>query len=413
MSDPVVIVGAGLSGLTAAKILHDRGVEVIVVEASDKVGGRVRTDEIDGFLLDRGFQVLLTAYPEASRLLDYSRLDLQPFEPGALIRTEKGLERLADPWRQPQHLWKTVTSSIGGLMDKLRIGRLRYAAGRGSIDDVFARPDQSTEDELRRLGFSESMINGFLRPFLGGVFLDHELQTSCRMLYFVFRMFSRGDAVLPAAGMGAIASQLANPLPEAAIRLRAPVASIGNGAVELERGGSIPYRQLLIATDEVAAAKLIPELSSSRVPRSVRCVYFAAPEPPVVPPLLVLNGTGRGLVNNLCVPSQIAPSYAPAGRSLISATVLASGVETDSLHQGVREELRAWFGKAVDCWTHLRTDHIPYALPNQTSPAFGPPARPPRLRDQLFVCGDYRVNGSINGAMQSGRQAAEAICAHL
>jgi phytoene dehydrogenase-like protein len=411
MSDPVVIVGAGLSGLTAAKLLSDRGIEVILLDGADQVGGRVRTDEVDGFLLDRGFQVLLTAYPEAQKFLDYRRLDLQRFEPGSLIRTDRGFETLADPWRRPLQTWKTLTASIGGLMDKLRIGRLRHAAGRGTVEEVFRRPDRSTEEELRKLGFSESMIDGFLRPFLGGVFLDHDLQTSCRMLYFVFRMFSQGEVALPAAGMGAIASQLASQLPEASIRLRAPVASVGNGAVQLEKGGAIPYRQVLIATDQVAAARLLPELSCSRVPRSVRCVYFAAPEPPVRQRMLVLNGTGRGLVNNLCVPSQIASSYAPADRSLISATVLKDGAETDSLQHAVRQELREWFGGIVDSWTHLRTYHIPYALPNQATPAFDPPAHSPHLRDRIYVCGDYRVNGSINGAMQSGRLAAEAICA--
>ncbi len=129
--------------------------------------------------------------------------------------------------------------------------------------------------------------------------------------------------------------------------------------------------------------------------------------------MLVLNGTGKGLVNNLCVPSQIASSYAPSGQSLISATVLDSQLDSGSLHHGVRDHLRQWFGKVVESWTHLRTYHIPNALPNQSTPAFNPPVQSPRLRDRLFVCGDYRVNGSINGAMQAGRIAAEEILREL
>ncbi len=157
---------------------------------------------MDGFLLDRGFQVLLTAYPEAMQQLDYDKLNLQRFDPGSLIRTADGFERLSDPWRRPQHALATLFARTGGLMDKFRIARLRRDASRGTLDDVFTKPDRSTEEELRQLGFSESMIEGFLRPFLGGVFLDRELQTSCRMLYFVFRMFSRGDTALPAQWHG-------------------------------------------------------------------------------------------------------------------------------------------------------------------------------------------------------------------
>ncbi len=413
MSDPVVIVGAGLSGLTAAIRLIQQGVEVVVLEASNLVGGRVVTDDVDGFLLDRGFQVLLTAYPEAMQLLNYDQLDLQRFDPGSMIRTADGFECLADPWRRPQAVLKTLLARTGGLGDKLRIARLRRDAAGGTLEEVFSRPDRTTEEELKRLGFSPSMIEGFLRPFLGGVFLDHQLQTSCRMLYFVFRMFSQGDTALPAHGMGAISRQLANRLPADAIRLNSPVVSIDEGRVQTAGGDSIPYRCLLSAVEQSAAAKLLPELTVSRPPRSVRCVYFASEQPPLRERMLVLNGTGKGLVNNLCVPSQVAPGYAPSNRSLISATVLDPRGDSESLHHGVREHLRDWFGKAVDSWTHLRTYRIAEALPNQSTPSFDPPVHSPRLRPQLFVCGDYRVNGSINGAMQSGRVAAEEILKEL
>ena len=413
MSDPVVIVGAGLAGLTAAKRLCEEGVEVLVLEASDLAGGRVVTDAIDGFLLDRGFQVLLTAYPEAMRQLNYKQLDLKRFDPGSLIRTADRFECLADPWRRPQAALKTLLARTGGLRDKLRIARLRHDAARGTLEEVFARPDRTTEEELRQLGFSQSMMEGFLRPFLGGVFLDHQLQTSCRMLYFVFRMFSQGDTALPAQGMGAISGQLASRLPSDAIRVQAPVVSMDGDRVRLAGGDSIPYRCLLLAADQSAAAKLLPELATSRPPRSVSCVYFASEEPPLRERMLVLNGTGKGLVNNLCVPSQVSSSYAPPNRSLISATVLDSQFDSNSLHHGVREHLRDWFGKAVDSWTHLKTYRIPNALPNQATPSFDPPVQSPRLRPRLFLCGDYRVNGSINGAMQSGRIAAEEILKEL
>lgn len=409
MSEPVVIIGGGLAGLTCAKVLHAYGIEFVLLEGSDGVGGRVRTDEVDGFLLDRGFQVLLTAYPETQRQLDYAALDLKPFEPGSIIRMNDRFQRMSDPWRRPQHAIQTATSAVGGLLDKLKVGKLRWSAGRGSIESLFERTDRTTLEELQKLGFSEKIIDHFFRPFLGGVFLDADLETSCRMLYFVFRMFSQGDTSVPAAGMGAISDQLAGCLPGGSVRLNARVAELANDKVVLESGQAIPCSKVVLATEQSAAAKLLPELSAGLPPRSVRCVYFSAAEPPIRDRMLVLNGTKTGVVNNLCVPSQVSPSYAPQGQSLISASVLDDTIDENSLTQAVKSDLRLWFGDVVDSWKHLRTYNIKYALPNQTTPAFNPAIQPSVVRDNLYVCGDYRTNGSINGAMLSGRLAAEKI----
>lgn len=412
MSDPVVVIGGGLAGLTCAKVLHSQGVDFLLLEAADALGGRVRTDEADGFLLDRGFQVLSTAYPEASRQLDFSALNLKAFEPGSLIRSDDGFHQVSDPWRCPQHVLKTAFAPVGTLTDKLRIGRLRFSASRGTVDSIFERPDVTTEHELQRLGFTETMIERFLRPFLGGVFLETDLQTTCRMMYFVFRMFSRGDTVLPEKGMGQIPLQLASHLPENSIRLNSPVAAIESRCVMLQSGESIAFSHVVVAAEQPAASRLIPELSTDRDPRSVRCVYFSAPEPPRKERLLILNGTRRGVVNNICVPSQIAPAYAPRGQSLISATVLNRDHDSTTLHLQVAQQMREWFGDAVDSWTHLRTYDLPCAVPNQASPVAAAPGHM-KLRDRRYVCGDYRVNGSINGAMESGRRAAEELLAEM
>lgn len=410
MSEPIIVIGGGLAGLSCANHLHRAGQDCLVLEASDAVGGRVRTDLVDDFRLDRGFQVLLTAYPEAVRQLDYAALDLCSFRPGALIRTDHRFELLADPWRRPQDAWRTLMAGVGSFGDKLRIASLRWSSGRGQIDALFQRPDRPTSDELQRRGFSAGMIEQFFRPFLGGVFLDPDLETSCRMLYFVFRMFSRGDTALPALGMGAIPQQLASRLPAEVIRLRAAVRAIGDRRVELASGESIGASQIVIAADQPHAGELVPELVPQRAPRSVRCVYFAAPEPPITEPLLVLNGKA-GLVNNLCVPNLVAPAYAPAGQALISATVLRSKLDDEALPSAVQAELRGWFGSGVDHWRHLRTYAIPSALPNQSTPAFNPPQRVGSLRPGVVVCGDHRVNGSIQGALESGRLAAEQVLA--
>lgn len=409
MTNPVVIIGGGLSGLTCAKQLHAAGVEFKLVEASDQVGGRVRTDRVDGFLLDRGFQVLLTAYPEAISQLDYDQLKLQTFEPGALIRSGDKFQRMSDPWRRPQHALQTAFSSVGSFADKLRIGKLRWSAGRGTLDSIFHRPDAATIDELRRLGFTDNLIEKFLRPFLGGVFLDADLQTSCRMLYFVFRMFSQGDTALPAAGMQAIPDQLASSLPQDSVLLNSAVESIDGNTVKLQSGEAIQSLHTVIAVEQTAAGQLLPELAESRPPQTVQCVYFSAPEVPVADRMLILNGAKDGPVNNLCVPSQIASTYSSDGRALVSATVLKPEANAEQQQSDIIQQMRTWFGNCVDEWQHLKTYDIRYALPNQASPAFEPPVHPAKLRDNIFVCGDYRTNGSINGAMQSGRLVAEEI----
>lgn len=411
MTNPVIIVGAGIAGLNCAKTLQDAGVETLVLEASDEVGGRIRTDQLDGFLLDRGFQVLLTSYPELSSI-DTDALDLHAFQPGALIRTKRGMQRLVDPWRKPSAMIATALAAVGSLADKLRIGKLRLDVSRGTSEEIFSRPDQSTVDDLRGRGFSQTMIDRFMKPFLGGIFLDGELETSSRMFHYVFRMFGQGDATLPSNGMQALPEQLKAHLPSQSIRLNTPVATIESDQVITREGEALPFASIVIATEQSSAAKLIPELASDRPPRAVSCSYFSAPSSPLKSPMLALNGTGAGLINNLCVPSDVAPSYAPTGKALVSVTSLAE-ISTDEDRNQLTNELREWFGKQFDDWHHLRTYHIPEALPNQASPYFNPPQQPARLRDNVFVCGDYRENASINGAMSSGRRTGAAIIEHL
>ena len=405
----VLIVGGGLAGLCCARRLCGAGVKCRVLEASDAVGGRARTDRIDGFLLDRGFQVLLTAYPEAQQVLDYGALDLQPFEPGALVRCGGKFQRLVDPWRRPQHLLATAFSSVGTLGDKLRIAGLRRRVGRLSLEELYEQPEQTTAERLRDEGFSTKFIERFFRPFLGGVFLDRDLETSSRLFAFVFRMFASGDAVLPSQGMGAIAQQLAERLPPGTVCTNSAVERLEEHGVRLTDGRQLSGRAIVVATESPTASRLLGELQPPAA-RSVTCLYFAAERPPVDEPILVLNGEGRGLVNNLCVPSQVSPAYAPPGAALISATVLGiPAIDERQLESSVRQQLQEWFGNQVQTWRHLRTYRIPLALPAQSPPALSPVEKSPRKRDGLSVCGDYLDTASIQGAMVSGRRAADDV----
>jgi phytoene dehydrogenase-like protein len=411
-SPDVFIVGAGLAGLCCARELLAKGVSFQILEVSDGIGGRVRTDVLDGFQLDRGFQVLLTAYPEARRYLDYPRLELQAFIPGALSWYAGRLNKLVDPWRTPGG-WKAAwQSEFGTLADKLRIARLRSRLRRTSIEAIFQRPERSTKEALAAEGFSNEMIHRFFRPFLGGILLDGELKSSSRMFEFVFKMLAEGDTVLPAKGMGAIPAQLAEKFPADAVRLNTHVEALHENELTLEGGETLRARATVIAAEGPSAAHLVGEVEPAS--RSVTCFYFSADEPPIAEPILVLNGDGAGPVNNFAVVSRIAPGYAPAGKHLVSVSVLGVHQLTDVQLGGfIIAQMKNLFGKVASTWQFLRSYRIVHAQPQQFPGALEPPQRPVRIRPGVYTCGDHRDNASINGALASGRRTAEAVLSDL
>lgn len=408
-SQEVIVVGAGLAGLCCARRLHESGVRVRVLEASDGVGGRVRTDRVEGYLLDRGFQVLLTAYPEARRVLDYRRLGLRDFYPGALVYLDGGMHFVADPWRRPLDALRTVFSEVGTLADKLSVARIRRRVLRGSLDDLWQRPELTTREFLSRSGISDKMIDRFFRPFLGGIFLDAGLSASSRMFEFVFRMMARGATSVPQDGMGSITDQIASFLPAEMVVLQSRVESVNEKRIRLVTGEEMNCRAVVVATEEPVAARLLGR-ESERRSRGVTCVYFAADRPPLTERILVLNGTGQGQVNNLAVMSNVSPGYGPSGKALISVTIL--GIcedDNEALGKKIRMELRDWFGEEVGDWRLLRIYRIEHGQPDQPPGVLSVPHRPCRLRPGLYLCGDHLANASINGAMESGRLAAEAL----
>lgn len=415
---PVVVVGAGLAGLSAALHLSRAGVPVRVFEASDDVGGRVRTDEVeteDGvYRIDRGFQVYLDAYPEGRRLIGLEQLGLRSFYPGAFVYRRGKLRRLADPLRRPFGAIATLASGLIGLRDAYRMALLDLDLRSGSAASLWERPEQQTIELLREARLSERFIDSIARSFYGGVFFDRELKTSARQFAFTYRMFAEGHACLPDGGIDRLPKALAAALPEGVIACGTPVSTVDASGVTLRSGERVEARAVVVATDQTTASTLLPELGSGN-PRwqGTTMLAFAADEPPVDEPILVLDGEGTGPINHLVVPSEVAQGYAPRGKALIYANAVGShaDLDEDTLIEGATEQLAGWFGDQVRRWRRLAVVRVPHALPNADAGALHKPLKPAKLGSGVMVCGDYRANGSDNGAMESGRRAAEAVLA--
>lgn len=402
----VIIIGGGLAGLCCARRLHQDGIPFVVLEASDGWGGRVRTDEVDGFLLDRGFQVLLTAYPEAANVLDYSALELCAFLPGALVRKDGQFFRISDPWRDPGSWLRNLFSPVGSMADKIRMARLRSDLMNRTLSEIFAAPETSTRQALERRRFSTQVIEEFFRPWFGGIQLDSKLGASSRMFEFVFRMMSEGETAVPARGMGRIPAQIAEALPPDSLRLNARAQSVEGRTVTLESGETLSAPNIVLAVEGPESSRL-RRLQRTVPSRPVTCLYFAADEPPISEALLVLGGSGRGLINNLAVMSNVSPDYAPEGQHLISITVLGLPTRDEqALVANVSTQVRRWFGSKSAEWRFLRMYQIEHAQPIVRPLEW---IEEPRVEQGLYVAGDHRATPSIQGAMESGRLAAEAL----
>lgn len=413
MQPTIVIVGAGLAGLACARLLSRAGVPFTLHEAADGVGGRVRSDRVDGFTLDRGFQVLLPAYPEAKRVLDYDELDLRPLYRGAEVHFKNRAHRLADPFNHPLDAAKNFADNLIEWRDKWHTLVLRKEVS-GTSEIELRIPEMETEDYLRNFGFSEAIIDRFFRPFFGGVFLEKDLRTSARMFLFLYSMFRRGGAALPAHGMQSIPDQLAVALPPDSLKLNSPVVAVRSGEVTLSSGTVIRADHIILATSEEVAHRLLPDTGGEKLlpGRCTTCLYFGTDQPLPKESIIHLDGDGRGPVNNACVISNAAPDYAPAGQHLISTSIIGAP-SSNELEDVVREQMSHWFGPGARQWRHLRTYQIRNAQPEARQLRLGEKALPTVLAPGLYRCGDYVQDVSINGALLSGRAAAEAVISSL
>ncbi|MFP4530162.1 MAG: NAD(P)/FAD-dependent oxidoreductase [Halodesulfurarchaeum sp.] len=412
----VVVVGAGLAGLETARQLAADGFDVRVFEAASTVGGRVRTKQVDGFTIDRGFQVLFTAYPEVARSLSMDALELQRFPPGAVVCRSNHRSVVADPLRDPFRAIETAFSRDLTLGDKVRVLRLRRALSGRSRDEIFSGPDETIESSLRGWGFSTQFIESFAQPFYGGITLDRSLQTSSRVFQFTFRMLSEGAAAVPAKGMQAIPEQLAERARENGARIETdtPVESLdGTGPVTVDLGGeSVTADSVIVAAGPKESQRLTGVESIPTVGKSVRTQYFevAKDNPIAEQPRIHLNAEGPVPTIAMSL-SAVAPTYAPDGSALLAASTPGEPELDPETHaERTRETVASWYPAAsFEDLRLVETIDVPFAQFSQ----------PPGIHESLpsvsapegsiYLAGDVTTDSSINGALMSARQAVTAV----
>ena len=401
MSKPnkIAVIGAGISGLIAAIELENSGFEVTVFDENDEVGGRVRSFQEENRVLDRGFQVLLTAYPAVEKYLDVQALNLRTFQPGALVYHRGGAYKFGDPIRKWSFLLSTLVAPFATLADKWKVFRLRREVLKMSEEEIFNTPEKTTLSFLKDYGFSDQMIDGFFKPFYGGIFLEDELMTSSRMFLFVFKMFAKGHAAVPESGIGAISQQLAGRI-KGELRLGERVISRKNTSLQTDKGFEETYDAVVLAYAGDESIRW----------HGCRNLYFKTPVSSIRAPLIGLVSDKNTWINNLHFPTDLQrkpPKYPEW--SVLSVTVLNHlDVADEALVDRVKKELENYCG--IEETEFLYLLDIPKALPVLSHLKYTPEEGDLRTDEQhVYRTGDHLANASLNAAMLSGEKAARLV----
>ena len=401
----IYIIGAGVSGIVAAKVLEDHGFSPIIIEATDRVGGRVKTDIVEGYQLDHGFQVLLTSYPAAQKYLNFDTLDLQNFLPGAAIFQNGNQKILGDPLRNLSLLFPTLFSGIGNISDKIKILKLNMLLKKTTLEEIFVKPEKTTYDYLADFGFSKDMIDTFFKPFFSGIFLEDQLETSSRMFEFVYKMFGEGSAALPKAGIEAIPQQLKKNLKVTKFVFNTKVKTVAENKIILENGTELESHYTIIATENKG---LLKNNSAQKTEwKSCDTLYFETTQKKIDKKLIGLIADKDALINNIFYHTSLE-TMLHADKELLSVTVVKEHqLNAEQLQKQVQQELKQFCG--IENLRFLKQYSIPKALPKLENLKYEMQPGETQFSNAIFLAGDVQLNGSLNAAMIAGERAALGI----
>jgi len=399
------IIGGGVSGLIAARVLEKKGFNPIILEASERVGGRIKTDIIKGYQLDHGFQVLLTAYPAVKKYLDYDALELQFFLPGASIFKAHTQSIIGDPLRDISLLISTLFSGIGSISDKFKILKLNQKIKKKSLTAIFSEKEQTTISYLREFGFSKEILNDFFIPFFSGIFLENQLETSSRMFEFVYKMFGEGHAAIPKSGMEAIPKQLLNNLKNTTFHYNTEVANVKERQITLKNGNTLESDFTILT---IPANSLVSNLKKQSIEwRSCLTLYFETTTRVINKPLIGLIAKPGSLVNNIVYNSSLSSVTKPAHELLCVTVIDDQNLSDHKLVTAVEDELKVLCD--ITIIRFIKQYRITKALPKLENLKYEMKPSEMQLSNSLFVAGDTQLNASFNAAMISGEQAALAV----
>ncbi len=397
----IAIIGAGVSGLVAAQTLEKAGYTTTIFEKSNRIGGRVHTEYIDDYPLDVGFQVLLTAYPAAQRILDYDALELRTFLPGAQIISSGKTHTIGDPLRHSGFWSSALDSNIASFSDKIKTLQLARALKSKSISDIFAAQSQSTLDYLKEKGFSQKYINQFFKPFFGGIFLENELHTSSRMFEFIYKMFATGDAAIPKNGMQMIPNQIASTL-KSKIQLNSDVVNVKNSQVFFESSESKNF-DIIIDTigitldqkDKIKWKGTVNHYYEVDIDRKVNQLITLTPD---------IDG-----INSIHFVTDLIPH--PTGKQILSISTNANTDTQRTDNEIVKRYVNSLFD--IRFINHLASYAVPQALPDIQSPNYSATIDNLKINESTYRTGDYLSAGSLNAAMENGEKVAKLIISDL